>query len=164
MRPSSTKRRAQMAAGYSGKENRTLEHDVDARVQELLDLVVSKYLSTDTKSIPVDIGHKIQFFALDVISTIGFGEPFGDIKADADLNNYIKSTEEAMTMMKTTLALSLNPIIQWAPIARLFGPKESDKSGLGKMLGTARAIIARRKVRHTVFFRTPWLDQGEGFH
>jgi cytochrome P450 len=139
-----TKRRAQMAAGYSGKENRTLEHDIDARVQEFLHLISSKYLSSETKSVPVDIGHKIQFFALDVISTIGFGEPFGDLKADRDLNDYIKSTEEGMTMMKTTLALGLIPILQWSQIARVLGPKETDKSGFGKMLGTARAIIDAR--------------------
>jgi cytochrome P450 len=139
-----TKRRAQMAAGYSGKENLTLEHDIDARVQELLYLISSKYLSSETRSVPVDIGHKIQFFALDVISTIGFGEPFGDIKADADLNDYIKSTEEAMTMMKITLALGLIPILQWPPIARILGPKETDNSGFGKMLGTARTIVDAR--------------------
>jgi cytochrome P450 len=139
-----TQRRAQMAAGYSGKENLTLEHDIDARVLELLHLISSRYLSTSTQSVSVDIGQKIQYFALDVISTVGFGEPFGDIKADADLNDYIKSTEEAMTMMKISLALGMAPILQWPPIARILGPKESDKRGFGKMLGTARTIIDAR--------------------
>ncbi|KAH6026409.1 hypothetical protein HBI54_239890 [Parastagonospora nodorum] len=139
-----TKRRAQMAAGYSGKENLTLEHDIDACVQELLCLISSKYLSTDAGARPVDIGHKIQLFAIDVISTIGFGEPFGDIKADDDLNDYIKSTEEGLTIMKFTTALGLTSILQWPPIAHLLGPKESDKSGFGKLMGTARAIIDAR--------------------
>ncbi|XPS93170.1 hypothetical protein M3J09_002538 [Ascochyta lentis] len=37
-----TKRRQQMAAGYSGKENLSLEPDIDGRLQELLTLIRSK--------------------------------------------------------------------------------------------------------------------------
>lgn len=138
------KRRAQIAAGYSGKENLNLESDIDARVQELIHLLSSKYLSDDARSKPFDIGRKIQYFALDVISTIGFGEPFGDLKADADLNDYIQSSEEAMLVMKACVGLGLTPYLQWPPIARILGPSEKDKSGFGKMLHTARKIIDTR--------------------
>jgi cytochrome P450 len=139
-----TKRRAQIAAGYSGKENLTLEFDIDARVQELLQLISSKYLSGDTQSRPFDIGRKIQYFALDVISTVGFGEPFGDITADADLNDYIKSSEEGLTFVKTSTALGLTRFFQWPPVARFLGPKETDKSGFGNMMGSARQTIDTR--------------------
>jgi cytochrome P450 len=139
-----TKRRAQIAAGYSGKENLALESDIDARVQELLHLISSKYLSDDAQSKPFDIGRKIQYFALDVISTVGFGEPFGDIIADADLNNYIKSTEEGLNVVKISTGLGLIRVLQWPPIARFLGPKETDKSGFGKMMGLARQTIDTR--------------------
>jgi cytochrome P450 len=118
-----TRRRAQMAAGYSGKENLALESDIDARVEELLDLVRNKYASTVGEEAKVmDLGKKIQYFTLDVISTVGFGHPFGDLKADADLNDYIKSDEEGLSILKVCLALGLIPIMQWPPIARLLGP------------------------------------------
>lgn len=82
-----TKRRAQMTAGYSGKENRALESDIDHRLEEFQELIRTRYLSTDTQHKPMDLGRKTQYFTLDVISTIGFEQPFGDIKADADLND-----------------------------------------------------------------------------
>jgi hypothetical protein len=97
--------------------------DIDARVKELLELVRKKYVSTVGEEAKVmDLGKKIQYFTLDVISTVGFGQPFGDLKADADLNDYIKSDEEGLSILKFCLALGLIPIMQWPPIARLLGP------------------------------------------
>lgn len=139
-----TKRRAQLSAGYSGKENVTLESDIDTRVQELLHLIRSKYLSTNAQARPFDIGKKIQFFALDVISTLGFGQPFGNLKADADMNDYIASSEMGLTAMKYTMGLGLTPIMQWPPLMHLLGPSERDKSGFGKMLATARGFVNAR--------------------
>jgi cytochrome P450 len=95
----------------------------------------------------MDLGRKIQYFTLDVISTIGFGQPFGDIKADADLNDYIKSGEEGLTVVTLSVALGLTPYLQWPPIARLLGPSEKDKSGFGKMLATARGLIDARMTK-----------------
>jgi cytochrome P450 len=142
-----TQRRAQMASGYSGKENLALESDIDARLQELLDLIRSKYLSTTTHANPVDLGRKIQYFTIDVISTIGFGQPFGDVRADADLNEFIKSTEEGLTMVMVSMALGLTRYLQWPPIARLLGPSVKDKTGFGKMLATARDLIDARMAK-----------------
>jgi cytochrome P450 len=144
-----TKRRAQLSAGYSGKENLTLESDIDTRLQELLHLIRSRYMSTDAHAQPFDIGKKIQFFALDVISTLGFGQSFGNLKADADMNDYIKSGEMGLTAMKFTMGLGLTPILQWPPISRLLGPSEKDKSGFGKMLATARGFVDARLAKST---------------
>ena len=134
---------------YSGKENLALESDIDARVQELLSLIRTKYLSTLVRSVPMDLGRKIQYFTLDVISTIGFGQPFGDLKADADLNDYIKSGEEGLTIVTISAALGLTPYLQWPPIARFLGPSEKDKSGFGRMMGTARTLIDTRLEKST---------------
>lgn len=142
--PRHQKRRAQVAAGYSGKENLNLESDIDARVEELIHLLSSKYLSNDAQSKSFDIGRKIQYFALDVISTIAFGEPFGNLPADEDLHGYIKSSREGMRVIQICVGLGLTQYFQWPPIARLLGPSEKDKSGFGRMLHTARGIIEER--------------------
>lgn len=60
-----TKRRQQMASGYSGKENPGLEPDIDEHLRELLHLIRSNYLSTSTQYKPMDLGSKIQYFTLD---------------------------------------------------------------------------------------------------
>ncbi|KAH6637940.1 putative cytochrome P450 monooxygenase [Boeremia exigua] len=139
-----TKRRQQMAAGYSGKENSSLEPDIDGQLQELLHLIRSKYISTPAVSKPMDLARKVQYFTLDVISTIGFGEAFGDLKADADLNEYIESGEQGLFIVAVSTALGLTKYMQWPPIARLLGPSEKDKSGFGRMIGVARKLIDSR--------------------
>lgn len=145
-----SKRRQQMAAGYSGKENLSLEPDIDRRLQELLDLIRTKYISTASGSRPMDLARKIQYFTLDVISTIGFGEAFGDLKADDDLNDYIKSGEQGLTVVTISAALGMTKYLQWPPIARLLGPSENDKTGFGKMMGVARKLIDSRLEKSTV--------------
>jgi cytochrome P450 len=142
-----TQRRAQMAPGYSGKENLALESDIDTRLLELLDLIRTEYLSTESHAKPMDLGRKIQYFTLDVISTVGFGQPFGDVKADADLNDYIKSSEDGLAIVTLSMALGLTRCLQWAPLARLLGPSVKDKSGFGKMLATARNLIDARMAK-----------------
>ncbi|KAF2691046.1 cytochrome P450 [Lentithecium fluviatile CBS 122367] len=141
------KRRQQMAAGYSGKENLALESDIDRRVEELLDLIRAKYLSTLSTSTPVDLARKIQYFTLDVISTIGFGQAIGDLKADADLNDYIASGEVGLTIVTLSAALGLTQYLQWPPLARLLGPSEKDKTGFGRMMATARTLIDSRLTK-----------------
>ena len=139
-----TKKRAKLASGYSGKENETLEADVDERLQELLKLLRSRYLSTPHKSTPFDLGKKIQYFTLDVISLIGLGQAFGDLEADADLDGYLASGRAGMTAALYTVGFGLVPILQWPPIERYLGLSETDKSGFGHMLGNARKAIVKR--------------------
>ncbi|KAH9865978.1 hypothetical protein J1614_008542 [Plenodomus biglobosus] len=129
---------------YSGKENLALESDIDNRVLELLNLIRTKYTSSATQSRPVDIGRKLQYFTLDVISTVGFGEPFGDLEADADLHDVIKATKVGMTLITIFGAFGLVPYLQWPLIARLLAPSETDKTGMGRMMHIARNIIDGR--------------------
>ncbi|KAF2431027.1 putative cytochrome P450 monooxygenase [Tothia fuscella] len=74
---------------------------------------------------------------------------YGGIKADADLNNYLTSGEEGLTIITMAAALGLSPVRQWGPIARAFGPSEEDHSGFGKMLATARSLIDSRLEQST---------------
>ena len=161
-----TKRRQQMAAGvsfppgpapgalmltrggqYSGKENLTLEGDIDGQVIKLLDLLRRKFLTTSARSVPVDLARKIQYFTLDVISTIGFGEAFGDLDADADVGAYVESSEQGMRLITVVAALGLTRVFHWPPVARLLGPSEQDQAGFGRMMGVARAMIDHRYHR-----------------
>ncbi|OCL11321.1 cytochrome P450 [Glonium stellatum] len=140
-----TKRRQQMAAGYSGKENLALESSIDIRLQELLHLIRSKYASSK----PMDLARKVQYFTLDVISDIGFGKAFGDLKADADLNDYAKSSEEGLLVTTIKIAFGLMKILEVPMISRLISPSEKDKAGFGKMRATARSLIDSRMTTPT---------------
>ncbi|KAF2269652.1 cytochrome P450 [Lojkania enalia] len=143
------RRRQQMAAGYSGKENFAIECTIDGCVQELIDLIRTKYLSTEKRSLPMDFARKIQYLALDVISLIGFGQAFGDLKADADVDSYIQSAEEGLSLLNYTAAIGIMPYMQWPLLARLTGPSEKDTGGHGKMMAKARCLIDERLTQPT---------------
>ncbi|KAJ3945074.1 uncharacterized protein N0V96_005097 [Colletotrichum fioriniae] len=84
------KLRSKMAAGYSGREVQASEQKIDENLVRLIELIEGY---VDERK-PLDFGRKAQFFTLDVISDLAFGEPFGFVGSDSDMYEYIKTTEE----------------------------------------------------------------------
>jgi cytochrome P450 len=93
---------------------------------------------------PMDLAKKVQYLTLDVISDVGLGQAFGMLKADTDLNGYIKSGEEGLTIANTSVGLGINWILQIPWVGKLLGPSEKDKSGFGKMMSTAFKMVDNR--------------------
>ncbi|KAJ9615092.1 hypothetical protein H2200_001166 [Cladophialophora chaetospira] len=85
--------RRKMAAGYSGKENVSLEHDINTCLLELIDLIERKYLSTGGNILPMDLARKIQFFTSDIMSQIAFDYKFHDLEHDLDRWGYLAEIE-----------------------------------------------------------------------
>ncbi|KAK0717563.1 cytochrome P450 [Lasiosphaeria miniovina] len=142
------RRRQQMLPGYTGKENLELEGSMDARIVEFMDLIRRKYLSTESQARPVDLTIKIQYFVLDVITSIGFSSPLGDLIADADLLNYSKATETAMGAAVYLTGSGLAKRLARMPwLIKLVGPSEHDAQGMGRLVGNAREIVAARVAR-----------------
>ncbi|KAH9877358.1 hypothetical protein IAQ61_002723 [Plenodomus lingam] len=144
-------RRKKMAAGYSGKENPTLEPSIDEHVEELIALV-RKYASTKNTTVPstpMDLAKKIPFFTLDVISHIGLGEPFGDLRADEDIKDYLKSSEEGLRIGNTALALGIAWLKDMPIIGPAISPSEKDTFGFGRMMAEARKIVNQRRLKST---------------
>jgi hypothetical protein len=100
----------------------------------LIQLLESKYLSTDTDFKPVDFAPKSQYFTLDVISEVAFGEAFGNLEADDDLSSYIKASEDVIPVL---VLLGIFPwlarIVHSWPCKYLL-PSEKDKDGMGKIM------------------------------
>lgn len=92
----------------------------------------------------MDLAQKVEYFTLDVISLVGYGQAFGDLKADADVDGYLKASDEGISLLNFFCATGLMPYFQWPPIARLLGPSEKDKTGHGKMMATAQRMINER--------------------
>lgn len=141
------KRRKQMSPGYSGKENPGLEASVDEMIVEFVQLIRSRYISTTEKSKPMDLARKVQFLTLDVISLIGFGKPFGMLQQDADVDGYIAGFEKVFPSITAACAWGFLPVLQWPPLAKLIGPSEKDRSGVGKLMGTLRRLVDDRLAK-----------------
>ncbi|KAI2622780.1 cytochrome P450 [Hypomontagnella submonticulosa] len=132
-------RRKQMIAGYSGRENATLENDIDICISQLLHLIRSNYAG---KSKLIDLAEKLQFLTLDVISTIGFGKCFGLLDADDDPHEYVKTTEDGLRNVNRQMALGtwrLNLII---PKTK---PDPATATGFEKMLLFCFAVVDARE-------------------
>ena len=129
---------------YSGRENLDLEKSVDERLTELLHLIRSKYLSSDNCIVPMDLAKKVQYFTLDVISSVGLGKTFGMLQSDTDTDNYLQSSEEGLAIGNTALALGFSWLTQAPLIGRFIAPSPRDNNGFGKMMASAFRVVDER--------------------
>ncbi|KAF2826799.1 cytochrome P450 [Ophiobolus disseminans] len=139
-----TKLRAKMAAGYSGKENESMEGSIDMEIGKLVHLLETKYISTPQEYRPVDFGEKASFFTLDVISELAFGQAFGYLDQDADVYNYLAITKTFIPIM---MVLGDIPYLAGALHSKYLRgllPSESDKLGFGAFIGVAKKLVAKR--------------------
>ncbi|KAJ5958903.1 uncharacterized protein N7479_006053 [Penicillium vulpinum] len=143
------KRRKQMAPGYSGRENTQLEGSVDERLQDLLNLIRSKYISSNRHVVPMDLAKKVQYFTLDVISSVGLGKAFGMLKSDHDVDNYLQSSEEGLAISHTALAMGFSSITQMPFIGRFIAASPKDNNGFGRMMAASFRIVDARAAEST---------------
>ena len=129
---------------YSGRENTHLEESVDERLQDFLNLIRSKYISSDRRVVPMDLAKKVQYFTLDVISSVGLGKAFGMLQSDCDVNDYLQSSEEGLAIGSTALAMGFSWITQAPFIGRFIAPSPQDNNGFGRMMATCFRLVDER--------------------
>ncbi|RMJ14899.1 hypothetical protein CDV36_005431 [Fusarium kuroshium] len=142
-------RRKQMAPGYSGRENLELERSIDLRVQELISLIRTKYLSTQDLIVPVDLAQKIQYLTLDAISSISFGKEFGMLRSDSDVDGYLQSSEEGLAAGNFALALGISWMAHAPIIGAYIAPSPKDNTGFGKMMNACFRCVDERAANPT---------------
>ena len=97
--------RKKMSAGYSGKENLTLESDIDEAILELVDLIDTKYISSAGDIRHMDLARKIQYLTMDVISKASFDSNFHDLRDDNDNYKYIEEIENLLPNVTWTAVI-----------------------------------------------------------
>ncbi|KAI1402026.1 cytochrome P450 [Hypoxylon fuscum] len=139
------KLKAQLSFGYGGKENPTIEADIDDQLARFQALIRRKYISTDHELRPMDFATRIQFFTLDVISKIAYGKAFGHLDDDSDVYGYIDATEAYLPMIVVLGDLPwLTKLVLSDTMLKLIGPKATDKKGQGKLMGVAQDVASER--------------------
>ena len=110
---------------------------------QLLALIDHKYLSETGTLRPLDLAQKSQFFALDVISDLSFGKPFGFLTDDEDLYQYIAINDSAVPVMNMLQAMPwmTNVVYRWP--MRLALPSDGDKVGFGRLMGFVVNLVLR---------------------
>jgi hypothetical protein len=110
------------------------EAGVDRQITKFIELINTKYLSTDTESRPVDFALKTQYLALDVIGDISFGQPFGYLTTDRDLWRYNEINTSSLPIMNFISVLPWVAKILYTWPVREILPKEGDQIGFGRLM------------------------------
>ncbi|KAF2661227.1 cytochrome P450 monooxygenase-like protein [Lophiostoma macrostomum CBS 122681] len=145
-------RRKKMAAGYSGRENPGLEASIDIHVKDLVHLIRSKYASPpNSKKVtkPMDLATKIQYLTLDVISEVGLGKAFGDLKSDQDVNDYLAAMEVGLRIGNQAFGMGTSWLRDVLFLGKRISPSEKDEKGFGRMMSEARKVITARLLKST---------------
>ncbi|KAH8201170.1 hypothetical protein TruAng_004638 [Truncatella angustata] len=137
--------KAQMSHGYGGKENPTLEDEIDEQLANLLGLIRRKYISSEKVYRPIDLATAVQYFTLDSLTRIAYGKEFGYLETDSDVHSYIKTSESFLPIIVFFAELPFFSRIFFSPSAlKLYGPKATDKEGIGRLIGIAKEVVNKR--------------------
>ncbi|KAK5260716.1 hypothetical protein LTS03_011382 [Exophiala xenobiotica] len=133
--------RAKMTRGYSGKDIPALESNIDDRINDMVVLIRNE----SGAGKPVDMAKIAQFFTLDVLTQIAFEAPFGYLTKNQDVFQYIQKVQEFLHILELASNIpTIHRMLSSRIMLRLFGPKPTDKLGMGAMLGVARRVVNER--------------------
>jgi hypothetical protein len=110
-----------------------MENNVNGVVWQLIHLIKRKYLSSPTTYRRLDLAQIIQYFTLDVITTLSMTEPFGFIENDQDMYEYIKHYRGLLPQMQFMASVPLlNRLMRVPAFKRMYAWFLGDKVGIGK--------------------------------
>lgn len=118
---------------YSGKDNLDMENSVDTLVWQLVHLIKRKYLSNQTTYRRFDLAQTIQYFTLDVITSLSMTEPFGFIEHDQDMYQYVERYRGLLPQMLFMTSVPLLNRLMRVPAFKRFSQWTlGEKVGIGK--------------------------------
>lgn len=131
--------KAQTAPGYAGKDNPTLEADIDAVMAQMVDKIRTRYAARapwERSKMPLfDLATMAQYFTLDSISKVAFGQEFGMVREERDIYGHIDMLNEiALPVVVLSGVPYLRAIMGSKLVLALLGPKLTDKRGAGRIM------------------------------
>lgn len=112
-----------------------METTIETQIARLVELIETKYLSTSEQYRPMDFAQKAQYFTLDVISDLAFGQALGYLEQDRDVYDYIKITTASIPAMMVLSNMPTLANLMQSRLLRWLLPKETDKLGFGAFIG-----------------------------
>lgn len=136
-------KRLKLMPGYSGREV-PLEKTLDQFVTQLIEVIRRDYVS---RGIPLDFSILASYMTLDMLTKIAFGLEIGDLKANKDHYNYLKSFADFTPIMNLCCNFAtIYRIMNSKIMLKFFKPLATDQAGPGALLGvTRKAVIAAFK-------------------
>lgn len=125
--------KARTAAAYAGRENPALEVEVDTVLRQLVqDVLGARYVA---RRKAFDLATLAQYFTLDSITKVAFGQAFGFLEREDDVHAYLRSILDIAPVMQMSGEIpALARIVASPLVLSLAGPKLTDKNGIGRMM------------------------------
>ncbi|KAF7534087.1 hypothetical protein G7054_g6524 [Neopestalotiopsis clavispora] len=144
-----SKIRAKLAPSFTGRSVAAMEPIIDGLLVKWLD---SLRRAIDTKDAQCDIGQKIQFLTVDIITKICLGEELGCVKHDRDMHRLLETVETGNRACQYfSVFLELNVLLsQMARIPflrRTLFPSPRDSTGVGRLMGLVHEAVEKRENR-----------------
>ncbi|KAH8896080.1 cytochrome P450 [Thozetella sp. PMI_491] len=137
--------KAKVASGYNGRENPDLEPAIDSQICRLIHLIRRKFTSNGENFRPVDFSLISRYFTLDVITRLGYGQPFGYLDEGTDVYGWISQIDLVIGLNSVAFDVPwIRRIFYFQPIMHLLGPKATDKTGIGKIMSVTQRLISER--------------------
>lgn len=142
-----SKAKLRLSGSYNGRETNNLEPNVDEQVQNLIGLLHRKYaVSSEDLSRPLlDLGPTSNYFTLDVITKVAFGQEFGYLREETDLYHFMQHVRDLWPRMSTSADVPwIRRILFSKFFLLLFGPSTTDKDGFGALMRVAEQYVSQR--------------------
>lgn len=130
--------KAKLAPAYAGRGIPDIEDNVDEQLKNLVDLIRSKYAAPPHggEFRPLDLCKISGYFTLDVISRVSLGKEFGGLQTDSDPHNFYHTLDTHLPLLALTTEVPwIRNVIYSSTGLKLFGPRETDAGGFGKLMG-----------------------------
>ena len=86
----------------------------------------------------LDISKMIQYLTMDIITHLLFGAPFGFLRTQSDLHDFLKIVRERLPIVEAFSVLTelctLLKVISYVPGIKLLIPNPRDRSGIGRVM------------------------------
>ncbi|KAI9659587.1 MAG: hypothetical protein M1831_003668 [Alyxoria varia] len=139
--------RSKLASSYSSKALASAENVVNERMLDWLERVKSQWMSDMEggrgPSKTFDIGTRIQYLTIDIISKICLGVEFGYVASDSDSLDLLETIQRGSAACQLfSLFLEMNTVMGYLAkipfLAKLFIPSPADRTGIGRVMGVIR--------------------------
>ena len=124
---------------------------IDERLMEWINRAKSDWISEPSKARSFDIGQRIQFLTIDIITQICLGTPVGCVASDSDKYEILKTVEQGTSVCQHfSILLELNSLLFYITKIPLLGPRlipqASDRSGVGRIMGVSSLATQPRSL------------------
>lgn len=135
-----------LAPGYAGRDNDTMEADIDQMLLRLFRLLDDEYVSSPPtgRFRRVDLSQVTTYFTLDTLAQISWGQPFGFMEANDDFFGYVENMEKWLPAILVFSICTEFLQVMKIPLVKAMLPKATDPRGLGPVMGFANKRIAER--------------------